>query len=122
MPLVQVDLPRPLFDSHAKAMGDEIQQAFIEALEVNPLDRFQVFRPRDEGEIVFDPAYGNVDRRSLVLIQILMVHRYSTDLKRRLYRTMVTRLEAIGIRREDILIAVTENGFEDWYAGRLYGE
>jgi hypothetical protein len=22
-----------------------------------------------------------------------------------------------GVRREDILIAVTENGFEDWYAG-----
>jgi hypothetical protein len=32
------------------------------------------------------------------------------------------RLEGLGIRREDIVIAVAENGFEDWYAGRLYGD
>jgi hypothetical protein len=34
----------------------------------------------------------------------------------------VTRLAAIGIRREDIQITVTENHYEDWYAGRLYDE
>jgi phenylpyruvate tautomerase PptA (4-oxalocrotonate tautomerase family) len=122
MPLVQVDLPRSVFSSHAKAMGIEIQQAFIETLATNPTDKFQVFRPRDEGELVFDPTYGNVDRRSWILIQILMVHRHPVDHKRKLYRAIVTRLEALGIRREDIQIAVTENGFEDWYAGRLYGE
>lgn len=122
MPLVQVDLARKLFDAHAKRMGEEIQQAFIEALDVDPTDRFQVFRPHDEGEIVFDPTYGNVDRRELILIRILIVHRYSVDLKRRLYRAIVTRLETLGIRRQDIQIAVTENGFEDWYAGRLHGE
>src|SRR5690606_33552290 len=114
-PLVQVDMPRALYDAHAKKMSVEIQQAFIEALDVNPLDKFQIFRPREEGEIVFDPAYGGVDRQNLVLIQILMVHRYPVDLKRKLYRTMVLKLEALGLRREDILIAVTENGFEDWY-------
>jgi hypothetical protein len=122
MPLVQVDLPRAIFDAHSKAMSVEIQQAFIEALDVSASDKFQIFRPREDGEIVFDPSYGGVDRKSLVLIQILMVHRYSVDLKRRLYRAIVTRLQAVGIRKEDILIAVTENGFEDWYAGRLYGE
>ena len=122
MPLVQVDLPRPMFHAHAKTMSVEIQQAFIEALGVSPDDKFQIFRPREEGEVVFDPTYGDVDRQNLILIQLLMVHRYSVDLKRKLYRAIVTRLEAIGIRRQDILIAVAENGFEDWYAGRLYGE
>jgi Tautomerase enzyme len=62
-----------------------------------------------------------VDRRSLIVIQILMVHRYPVDLKRELYREMVTRLAKVGIRTEDIQIAVTENGYEDWYAGKLYG-
>ena len=122
MPLVQVDLPRPIFAAHPRAMSAELQQAFIEALDVVPNDKFQIFRPRDEGEIVFDPTYGGIDRRDLVLIQILMVHRYSVELKRRLYRAILTRLEAIGIRRQDVLIAVTENGFEDWCAGRLPGE
>ncbi|MGH3165068.1 MAG: tautomerase family protein, partial [Trebonia sp.] len=83
---------------------------------------FQVFRPREAGELVFDPGYGGVDRRDLIVIQVLMVHMHSVELKRELYRHIVTRLSAIGIRREDIQIAVTENGYEDWYAGRLHGE
>ena len=87
-----------------------------------PNDKFQVLRPRDVGDLVFDPTYNNVERQNPILIQILMVHMYSADKKRGLYRAIVTRLANLGIRKEDILIAVTENGFEDWYAGRLHGE
>lgn len=122
MPLVQVDMSRAMYDRYAKAMSPEIQKACVEELAAPVNDKFQVFRPRDEGELVFDPTYGNVDRRDLVLIQVLMVHKYSADIKRKFYRNLVLKLEALGIRREDIQIAVTENGFEDWYAGRLYGE
>jgi phenylpyruvate tautomerase PptA (4-oxalocrotonate tautomerase family) len=122
MPLVQVDLPRALLEAHAAAMGAALQAAFVEALDAPANDRFQVFRPREPGELVFDPGYGNVDRQNLVLIQVLMVHRYSVELKRRLYRAIVERLAAIGLRREDIMIALSENGYEDWYAGRLHGE
>ncbi len=122
MPLVQVDMPRALYEAHADKMSAELQQAFVEALDVPANDKFQIFRPREDGEIVFDPGYNGVDRRNLILIQILMVHRYSVEMKRRLYRVMVEKLAALGLRREDIHIAVTENGFEDWYAGRLHGE
>ena len=122
MPLVQVDLPRALFDEKGAAMSNEIHQALIDALAIPADDKFQVFRPRDEGEIVFDPGYNGVDRRSLILIQVLMVHMYPVDRKRELYRHIVTRLDAIGVRPEDIQIAVSENGYEDWYAGRLHGE
>jgi hypothetical protein len=41
---------------------------------------------------------------------------------RKLYRHIVTRLAAIGVRREDTQIAATETHYEDWYAGRLYDE
>ncbi len=122
MPLVQVDLPRALFEQRAGEIGLELQAAFTDATSVPLNDRFQIFRPRDEGEIVFDPAYGGVDRRNLMIIQVLMVHQYPVDQKRNLYRAMVNRLVKLGIRREDIFIALYENGFEDWYAGRLYGE
>ena len=122
MPLVQVDMPRALYEAHAEEMSAELQQAFVEALDVPANDKFQIFRPREDGEIVFDPGYNGVDRQNLILIQILMVHRYSVEMKRRLYRVMVEKLAALGLRREDIHIAVTENGYEDWYAGRLHGE
>jgi hypothetical protein len=122
MPLVQVDLPRALFDEKAGKISSEIHQALIDSLAIPADDKFQVFRPRDEGEIIFDPGYNGVDRRSLILIQVLMVHMYPVDRKRQLYRHIVTRLDAIGIRPEDVQIAVSENGYEDWYAGRLHGE
>jgi hypothetical protein len=122
MPLVQVDLPRALFDEKGDKIGNEIHQALIDSLAIPADDKFQVFRPRDDGEMIFDPGYNGVDRRSLILIQVLMVHMYPVDLKRELYRHIVTRLDAIGVRPEDIQIAVTENGYEDWYAGRLHGE
>ena len=48
-----------------------------------------------------------------------MVHMYSVATKQRLCRAIVERLGEAGVRAEDILISVVENGFEDWYAGRL---
>jgi hypothetical protein len=48
-----------------------------------------------------------------------MVHMYSTATKQRLYASIVERLGEAGVRAEDILISVVENGFEDWYAGKL---
>jgi hypothetical protein len=119
MPLVQFDLPRPLFEQQGPQISAEVHQAFIDALEVPADDKFQVFRPREDGELVFDPTYGGVDRQNLVLIQVLMVHRYPVALKRELYQHIVTRLGTLGIHSEDIQIAVTENGYEDWYAGKL---
>lgn len=122
MPLIQVDLPRPLFEEQGPRISDEIHQAFIDSLAIPADDKFQIFRPREAGELVFDPGYGGVDRRSLIVIQVLMVHMYTVELKRELYRHIVTRLSGIGIRPEDIQIALTENGYEDWYAGRLHSE
>jgi hypothetical protein len=44
---------------------------------------------------------------------------YSVATKQRLFRPIVERFGGVGIRAGDILISVVENGFEDWYAGRL---
>jgi len=119
MPLVQFDLPRPLFEEKRTEISSEVHSAFIEALDIPPDDKFHIFRPRGADELVFDESYGGVDRRSLVVIQVLMVHRYPVALKRKLFRALVSRLSSVGIRPEDIQIAITENGYEDWYAGRL---
>jgi Tautomerase enzyme len=48
-----------------------------------------------------------------------MVHMYSVATKRKLYQAIVDRLSDHGVRREDVLICVVENGFEDWYAGSM---
>ena len=118
MPLIQVDLAQHIYDELHEQLSTEIQAAQVEALDITPDDLFHVFRPHGPGELKFDPGYNNVDRRDLLLIHITMVHMYPVSKKRALFETIVRRLGALGIRPEDILISVVENGFEDWYAGR----
>jgi len=119
VPLIQVDLERELFDSLHEELSAAIHSAQIEALGITADDLFQVFRPHDAGELKFDPGYNGVDRRHLVLIRITMVHMYSVAIKQKLYWAIVDGLGQHGVRPEDILVSVVENGFEDWYAGRL---
>jgi hypothetical protein len=112
VPLIQVDLERDLFERLHEELSRGIHDAQIEALGIPVDDLFQVFRPHDAGELKIAP------RQHLVLIRITMVHMYSVAIKQKLYRAIVERLGQHGVRAEDILISVVENGFEDWYAGR----
>jgi hypothetical protein len=118
LPLIEVHLEKNLFDLRHEELSKAIHDAQIDALEIPPDDLFQVFSPHSPAELRFDATYNGVDRQHLLLIRITMVHRYSVEIKRKLYVTIVEKLEGLGIRREDVLIAVVENGFEDWYAGR----
>jgi hypothetical protein len=119
VPLIQVDLARDMFDEHHEAIGDAIHDAQIAALGIPADDRFQIFTPHDVGELKFDPGYNGVDRRSLLVIRVVAVHMYPVATKQRFFRAVAERLEPLGIRAEDVLISLTENGFEDWYAGKI---
>jgi hypothetical protein len=119
LPLIQVHLNRDLFDAHHEEIGNAIHEAQIEALDIPADDRFQVFLPHDAGEIKFDPGFNGVERGSLLVIRIVAVHMYGTSTKRAFFKTVVDRLAPLGIRPEDVLICLTENGTDDWYAGRI---
>ncbi len=119
MPNVFIDLDAELYERLGDQISTEVHQAQIDVLDVVPDDLFQIFTPHAPREIKFDPGYGGVDRRSLLMIRLLMVHMYPVAKKRELYAEIVRRLEVLGIRPEDVLISITENGFEDWYAGKL---
>ena len=85
-------------------------------------DLFQVFRPHDDGELVFSPDYGGADRKDLILLRITMAHMFPVDTKRRMYKALVQRLEQVGVRHDDILVCVVDVGFDDWYAGTPVNE
>ncbi len=119
MPLIQIDLDRDLYEAQGQRLSELVHQAQIDALDIPTDDLFQVFTPHGQGELRFSPTYGGVDRQRLVLVRITMVHMYSQETKQRLYRAIVERFADAGVRAEDILISVVENGVEDWYAGRL---
>ena len=118
MPLVQIDLDRSLAERLGPQISDGVHEALVDGLGMDPTDKFQIFRTHAPGELVFDPGYNGVDRRQLVSIQILMVHMYDVTTKYAMFDQIAKRLEEIGVRPEDLLISVVENGFEDWYAGK----
>jgi phenylpyruvate tautomerase PptA (4-oxalocrotonate tautomerase family) len=117
MPMVQIDLRREVFAEKGEAISAAIHQGLIDGLEMPADDLFQVFRPHDEGELVFSPSFGGADRRDLVLLRITMVHMFPVAMKNRMYKALVQHLEKAGLRHDDILVCVVEVGFEDWYAG-----
>jgi hypothetical protein len=119
VPLIQIDLDRELFDTLGDQLSAAVHKAQIDALDIPSDDLFQVFTPHGPGELRFDPGYNGVDRQQLLLLRITMVHMYDLATKQRLFRAIVERFAEAGIRPEDILISVVENGVEDWYAGRL---
>jgi hypothetical protein len=114
-----VDLGRDVFDKSHEDIGNAIHDAQIEALGIPADDRFQIFQPHDAGELKFDPGYNGVDRRSLLVIRVTAVHMYPTATKQAFFKAVVDRLAPLGIRGQDVLISLTENGFEDWYAGKI---
>ena len=117
MPLVEVDLDQELFDRLHQRISVELQEAQVEVLEIPADDLFQVFRPHASSELVFSSTYGGVDRQSLMVIRMTMVHRHPVERKRRLFRRVTERLATLGVRAEDVQIVLVENGFEDWFAG-----
>jgi Tautomerase enzyme len=119
MPLIQVHLERDVFTATHEAIGDAIHDAQIETLGIPADDRFQIFLPHDAGELKFDPGYNGVDRQNLLVIRVVAVHMYPVSTKKQFFQAVVERLVPLGIRAEDVLISLTENGFEDWYAGKL---
>ena len=118
MPLIHVHLDRETFEKSHDEIGNAIHDAQIEALGIPADDRFQIFQPHGPGELKFDPGYNDVDRRNLLVIRVIAVHMYPVSTKRSFFEAVVRRLGPLGIRPQDVLISLTENGFEDWFAGK----
>src|SRR3954470_16574987 len=112
MPLIEVHLSRTTFADHRKDISEAIHSAQIEALGIPTDDRFQIFAPHDSDELQFDPGYNGVDRRELIVIRVTAVCMYNDETKKAFFKSVVARMESIGIRPEDVLISLVENGLD----------
>lgn len=117
MPLVRVTLRKGKSPEFIRDAGDAIHQALVTQANVPADDRFQIF---DEVEtLIAHPSYGGVERsEGLLIIEITLNAGRSVEIKRALYSDIAKRLqEAVGVRRDDVLINLVEVTKENWSFG-----
>ncbi|PVU84346.1 tautomerase family protein (plasmid) [Cellulomonas sp. WB94] len=117
MPLVTIEVADTVPATTRFAYAEAVNAGLVEGLGMDAEDRFQVIHPLPADHIVADPHYLGGDRRDVVYVRILMVRMYDAETKARMYEAVARRLEAEGVKPDDVFIAVTENGLEDWYPG-----
>ena len=117
MPLVTIEVADTVPVEKRLAYADAVNAGLAEGLGMDAEDRFQVIHPLPISHIVANPHYLGGERGDVVYVRVLMVGRYDTATKNRMYEAVARRLEAEGVRPDDVFIAVTENTLEDWYPG-----
>jgi phenylpyruvate tautomerase PptA (4-oxalocrotonate tautomerase family) len=117
MPLVRISLPAGQSATYRRQVADAVHQALVAAIGIPADDRFQILS--DSETRIYDRNYLGVARSDhTIFIQITLVRGRALDKKLALYAGIVDQLaRAPGVRREDVVITLLENGREDWSVG-----
>ncbi|MGH6654465.1 MAG: tautomerase family protein [Actinocrinis sp.] len=119
MPLVRIDLPEGRTPQQRAAIGQAVHDALVTALNVPAEDRFQVITEHAPGALAADPHYLGIERSGQALIvDVTLNEGRSVELKKAFYRAVADNLhDRVGLRREDVVISLTEVRKENWSFG-----
>ncbi|MCJ1686944.1 tautomerase family protein [Rathayibacter sp. VKM Ac-2927] len=117
MPLVTIEVADTVPEETRFAYAEAVNAGLVEGLGMDAEDRFQVIHPLPASHLVADPHYLGGDRRDVVYVRVLMVRMYDKETKAAMFEAVARRLEAEGVRPDDVFIAITENTLDDWYPG-----
>ncbi|GAA2073856.1 hypothetical protein GCM10009840_04040 [Pseudolysinimonas kribbensis] len=115
MPLVRVDIHTHLALRRTE-LSAAIHSALVDGWEMPADDLFQIFTVHEPGDLFYSRTYPDAERSDIILIQILAFTGYSPEVKQRGAALIADRIAALGLRRDDVLIALSENGDGDWLA------
>jgi 4-oxalocrotonate tautomerase len=117
MPFARIDLVKGRSAAERKAIGEAVYQSLL-SIGVPEEDRFQVINEHDLDNFIFSTSYLGIERTdALIMIQITLNEGRTVELKRTLFSGIADRLEALGQRRQDILINLVEVKKENWSFG-----
>jgi 4-oxalocrotonate tautomerase len=119
MPLTQIYLRSGKPFSYGRAIADGIQKALTDAISVPAEERFQIITELNSENLIFDPGFRNVSRsQDFMIVVITLKSGRSDSLKQLLYQAIVRELARNpGVRSEDVMIVLRENGAADWSFG-----
>lgn len=118
MPMSRISVLKGKSPGYLRALGDSLHAAMVEAFNVPPTDRFQLFHQHEANELIFDRDYaseGGPRSDDFVLIAITAGKPRSTQIKQAFYRRLVERLaEAPGINPRDVMVVITTTLGDEW--------
>ncbi|MFI1918025.1 tautomerase family protein [Nocardia sp. NPDC020380] len=119
MPLVRIDLMQGFTVDERKAIGDCVQLAMVETLNVPERDRFQIVTEHGAETFDFNRSYLDIERSvRFVMVQVTLSAGRTVEAKQAFYARLAELLaKQIGLRTEDLGIALTENQRHDWSFG-----
>ena len=118
MPLVRIELPQSIDAVKAREIGETINKAMMEVINVPSGDKFQVItRHPPEGRNLTSEYLGIVYSTNLVLIQITMNQGRTVEMKKAFYRRVANDLAELGVRKQDVVINLVEVAKENWSFG-----
>ena len=101
-----------------RKISDGVQDALVAHANVPANSRFYLFIRLERDEIVADPSYGGVTRsKNVIVIEITLNAGRTVEVKKALYAGIVSRLEKIGVRPDDVVISLIEVTKENWSFG-----
>lgn len=125
MPLARLSLPARLPEPKALALADAVHRSLVDTCGVPEADRFQLLLRMPAGSMILDPHFGEVSRSGeACVVEILFLRGRSEAQKRALYASIDRLAQAAGLRGDDVMVALTENGPIDWSLGhgKAYGD
>jgi hypothetical protein len=115
MPLIRIDMHSALADKRSD-ISAAVHGALVDAWKMPADDLFQIFQLHEQGDLFYSRTYPNAQRTDMVFIQILAFTGYTPELKQQGAELVADRVAALGIKRDNLLIAISENGDGDWFA------
>jgi len=118
MPLVRIDLPQSIDAGRAQKIGETINRAMMDVINVPKGDKFQVItRHPPEGRNLTSEYLGIHYSDNVALIQITLNQGRSVELKKAFYRRVANDLAELGLRKQDVVINLVEVPKENWSFG-----
>jgi phenylpyruvate tautomerase PptA (4-oxalocrotonate tautomerase family) len=119
MPLVRIDLIKGRTGAEVAAIGESVQRALVEHMNVPERDRFQVITEHAPERFIYNNAYLGIERTDgIVFIQVTLSKGRTTEQKQAFYaRTAELLAKNAGVRPEDVAISLVESTREDWSFG-----
>jgi 4-oxalocrotonate tautomerase len=118
MPLVRIYASRFNDEPSRRAAGDAVHEAMVESISIPPAGRFQLFLTLTDSAMSWDPAYGDVERKGLVVVEITLNAGRSIEVKKSLYAALARKLEErAGVRPDDLVVTLVETSRENWSFG-----